>query len=241
MASESLGLFVSFEGGEGTGKTTQATLLIERLKAMGHRVEAVHEPGGTDLGEYLREWVKGTNKPLTPAAELLLFTAARAELVRRVIRPELEKGVIVVADRYADSTTVYQGYARQVPLKFVASANKLATDGIWPHLTFLLDAPNGVGLRRTRFQASFDEQGHIDRPGRPEEGDARRFEEAADNFHKRVRDGYRKLALKEPGRWVVLDAERPVDRIFSDVWHHVQLLLVERAAPLADSGRLPGL
>ena len=124
------GLFITFEGGEGVGKSTQARLLTERLRAAGRNVVPVHEPGGTPLGEYIRNWVKAQSAPLTSAAELLLFTASRAELVRRVIRPSLNDGAIVIADRYADSTTVYQGYGRQLPLRQVAeAANALATGG----------------------------------------------------------------------------------------------------------------
>lgn len=236
-----MSLFVSFEGGEGTGKSTQASLLTNRLLSLGYRVASVHEPGGTELGDYVRDWVKSTHKPLTAQAELLLFTAARAELVRRVIKPTLDKGGLVIADRFADSTTVYQGYARQIPMDAVAAANNLATAGVWPTLTILLDAPNGAGLSRTRLQASFNDKAEVDKPGRLEEADARRFEEATPDFHKRVREGYLELAQEDPARWLVLNAEQTVDEVAAAVWQRVDELLADREAAARTPGRLPGL
>ena len=219
------GLFITFEGGEGAGKTTQAELLAARLEAGGRRAVRVHEPGGTPLGEYIRSWVKAQNSPLTQQAELLLFTASRAELVQRVIRPELDRGAIVIADRYADSTTVYQGYARGLPLDEVRAANAVATAGIWPSLTFLLDAPPNTGLGRVRVQTSFNEEGRMDPIPRAEDSEKRRFEELGASFHQKVRDGYLKLAKAEPERWVVLDAGQPEDHVHAQVYERVQALL----------------
>ena len=156
------GLFISFEGGEGSGKTTQSDLLVARLEGEGRRVVRLHEAGGTPLGEYIRNWVKAQSAPLTPQAELLLFAASRAELVQRVIRPELDQGAIVIADRYADSTTVYQGNARGLPMDTVEAANAIATAGVWPDATFLLDTPPDTGLRRVRVQTSFDVEGKVE-------------------------------------------------------------------------------
>lgn len=215
------GLFVTFEGGEGAGKTTQARLLAERLSAQGRRVVAVHEPGGTPLGEYIRDWVKSQSAPLTPEAELLLFTAARAELVQRVIKPALEEGAVVVADRYADSTTVYQGCARGLSADRVRAANDAATDGLWPDLTFLLDAPPDAGLRRVRIQTSFDEAGQVEPIPRAEESGKRRFEELGEAFHAKVREGYLQLARANPERWAVLDATRMIDDLQARAWEQV--------------------
>ena len=219
------GLFITFEGGEGSGKTTQSDMLVARLQAAGRRVVRLHEPGGTPLGERIRGWVKAQNSPLTLQAELLLFVASRAELVQRVIRPELEADSIVIADRYADSTTVYQGHARGLPLKDVRAANAIATGGVWPHLTFLLDIPPDASLRRAGFQMSFDEEGQVEQFPRAEDSGKRRFEELGAAFHRKVRDGYLRLAKAEPARWVVLDASQPVDTVHAQVWDRVQGLL----------------
>ena len=229
MASRSSGLFVSFEGGEGSGKSTQAELLAESLETSGHQVMRVHDPGGTDLGEYLRDWIKSTTRPLTEEAELFLFAAARSELVRRVIRPALDDGDVVVADRYADSTTVYQGFARGLDLKYVTAINQLATGGLWPNLTVLLDAPERVGLARTRLQTSFDEEGRLGSPGRPERGDARRFEEESPDFHRRVREGYLALSRRSGARWFVVNADQPEQRIAEAVRRRALALLRERS------------
>ena len=220
------GLFITFEGGEGSGKTTQSDLLLARLQVESHRrVVRLHEPGGTLLGEYIRNWVKAQSAPLMPQAELLLFAASRAELVQRVIRPELAQGTVIIADRYADSTIVYQGYARGLPLDEVHAANAIATGGVWPDLTFLLDTPPGAALRRVRVQTSFDEQGQFDLIPRAEDSGKRRFEELGTSFHRKVRDGYLELAKAEPKRWVVLDASQPVETVHAQVWKRVQGLL----------------
>ena len=220
------GLFISFEGGEGSGKTTQSDMLVARLEAeCSRRVVRLHEPGGTPLGEYIRDWVKAQSAPLTLQAELLLFVASRAELVQRVIRPELEADSIIVADRYADSTTVYQGNARGLPLKDVRAANAIATGGIWPDLTFLLDVLPDASLRRAGFQMSFDEGGQVEPAPRADDTGKRRFEELSTPFHRKVRDGYLQLAKTEPDRWVVLDAGQPAENVHAQVWERVQGLL----------------
>ena len=219
------GLFISFEGGEGSGKTTQSQMLEARLRDNGHRVIRLHEPGGTPLGEYIRNWVKAQSTPLTLQAELLLFVASRAELVQRVIRPELDQGSIVIADRYADSTTVYQGNARGLPMDEVEAANAIATAGVWPDLTFLLDTPPDTGLRRVRVQTSFDVEGRVEPIPRAEDSGKRRFEELGASFHQKVRDGYLRLAKADPKRWVVLDAREAVETVHAQVWEQVQGLL----------------
>ena len=206
-----MGLFITFEGGEGTGKSTQARLLVDRLSAQGRPVVGLREPGGTPLGDYLRGWLKSADRPLTAEAELLLFVASRAELVRTVIVPALEAGTTVVLDRYADSTTAYQGHGRRLPLRMVRAANQLATEGLTPDLTVLLDAPPAAALGRVSVPAAGD--------------DGRRFEEADAGFHRRVRLGFRRLARRSPGRWLVLDALAPVETIHAWVWERVEGLL----------------
>jgi dTMP kinase len=207
-------LFITFEGGEGTGKTTHVGLLVEHLHAEGHQAIALREPGGTPLGDYLREWLKSEARPTTAEAELLLFAAARAELVRLVVRPALESGTHVVLDRYADSTTVYQGYGRGVPMVDVRAANKLATGGLSPDLTLLLEGP----LDETLGRALGRPRGRLDDGGR-------RFEHEDRSFHRRVRSGFRRLARRDPGRWVTVDTTGPVDVMHAQVWEAVERLL----------------
>jgi len=210
-------LLITFEGGEGTGKTTHVDLLVERLRAEGYQAIALREPGGTPLGDYLRAWLKSEARPTTAEAELLLFAAARAELVRLVIRPALESGTHVVLDRYADSTTVYQGDGRGVPMVHVRAANKLATGGLSPDLTLLLEGPLDETLGRT-----------LGRPrGRLDDG-GRRFEDEDRSFHRRVRSGFRRLARGDPGRWVTVDTTGPVDVVRAQVWAAVERLLGSR-------------
>ncbi len=206
-----MGWFITFEGGEGVGKTTQARLLVGRLEAAGHPALSLREPGGTPLGDYLREWLKSTHEPPTPEAELYLFVAARSELVRAVIRPALDAGTTVVLDRYADSTTVYQGDGRGLPMEHVNAVNEVATDGLVPHLTFLLDAAPAVALARAAQRG--DQDGQL------------RFEHEDEAFHQRVRDGFLRLAERSPERWAVLDATESVDAVSEQVWMRVVTLL----------------
>ena len=236
-----MSLFVSFEGGEGSGKTTQAAILLRRLEESGQPVIQLHEPGMTPLGTFAREWLKRSrrkDKTITATAELLLFAAARAEMVAKVLKPALETHV-VLCDRYADSTTAYQGYGRQGDLKQVAVINRIATGGVMPDLTILLDCPPGQGLGRLRsaqMQLAFfaDEplEGRID-----PEGD-RRYEMEPFAFHLRVRDGYLKMADREPDRWSVVDASRSIDEVADAVWRHVSARLPAPDARTATAAAL---
>lgn len=205
-----MALFITFEGGEGTGKTTQVQTLVERLQQTGQAAIALREPGGTPLGDYLRVWLKSENQPLSPEAELLLFAAARAELVRTVIKPALASGTHVVLDRYADSTTVYQGYGRGLPMAHVRAANAVASAGLAPDITFLLDAPLDVTLGRAL--------------GREDDG-GRRFEDEALAFHQRVRSGFRRLAKRNPERWMTVNAAENRGVVHETIWKRVQGLL----------------
>ena len=225
-----MGLFISFEGGEGAGKSTQAELLRVKLEAERYEVVSAREPGGTTLGENIRRWLKGVR--VSPQAELMLFAAARAELVSQVIRPCLALHKIVIADRFADSTIAYQGYGRQLPLELVHAVNRAATDGLSPDLTLLLDMPVEKGLQRVgspQLELLVDEEadkGH----GRLEEAGQRRFEQESAAFHRRVRSGYLKLVRQEPDRMLVLDASKPAQVIANAVWERVQPLLASREA-----------
>lgn len=217
-------MFVSFEGIEGCGKSTQADLLVEAMASAGLQVLPVHEPGSTSLGQRLRRFLKDESVSPTNEAELLLFCAARAELVTTVLRPSLDRGMHVVADRYADSTVAYQGYGRGLDLEMVKGVNAVATGGLSPDLTFLLDMTPAGGLARVQPQLSLfsleDEEG-VDTVRQEEEGQ-RGFETEPLEFHRRVRRGYLEMAQAEPERWVVLDAGRPRDELAAQVWEEVQ-------------------
>lgn len=229
-------LLITFEGGEGSGKSTQAELLHQRLTRGNIKCELIHEPGHTRLGDHIRTLLKGKpfgNETISKGAELFLFEAARAELVAKVLKPTLAKGDrVVIADRYADSTVAYQGYGRRLPLDLVESMNALATDGITPDLTFLLDCPPEEGLRRVG--AAQIELGVVDAQGvgRLDEEGSRRFEEESMAFHHRVRRGYRDLANRNPDRWCVIDAMEEQDVIHRTIWARVEQLLEARGIAL---------
>jgi dTMP kinase len=196
------GCFITFEGPEGGGKSTQVLRLAERLGAAGHAVTVTREPGGTAAGEAIREvLLNPSGGALLPATEALLFCAARAELVENVIRPNLASGHVVLCDRYTDSTLAYQGYGRGLDLTMLATLNRLATGDLVPDVTLLLDLPADVGLARRR-----------------REGDWNRIDAASLAFHERVRAGFLALAAAEPQRWHVVAADRPFDTVAEELW-----------------------
>jgi len=213
-----MALFITFEGGEGSGKTTQARVLHRRLSRLAIPVLLIHEPGGTPLGKKLRHIVKRTQgQDISPLSELLLFNASRAQLVTDVIQPNLKEGKVVICDRYADSTTVYQSYGRGLELYTVRTVNNIATRGIMPSLTVLLDIPVNEGLAR-KGTGTYD-----------------RFEQEDIAFHQRVREGYLKLAADEPERWLVVDAALPRTGIAEIIWQKVSQLL-SKEGKLKESG-----
>lgn len=216
-----MSLFISFEGGDGSGKSTQAELLVERLSGLGIECMPVHEPGTTPLGHHVRAWVKGgarTAGETSDLAELFLFSAARAQLVEEVVGPALvHPGTVVVADRYADSTAAYQGYGREIPVEHVEQVNAIATRDVWPDITFLLDCPPEEGLTRVgAFQMKLPFWAEVER-----ENEGVRFEAASLDFHHRVRAGYLELAASDPVRWKVIDALRSVGEVHDDIWDAV--------------------
>jgi dTMP kinase len=203
-----MSFFITLEGVEGCGKSTQSELLRQRLEQVAIPVLLTHEPGVTALGERITELLKWTdNVPISPLAELLLFNASRAQLVTEIIVPALEKGTIVICDRYADSTTAYQGYARGLSLDMVAEANQMGTQGLVPDLSILLDIPVEEGMARKQGE-------------RPD-----RFETESVAFHRRVRDGYHKLAEAEPWRWLIIDGTRDRETVAGIIWHGISKLL----------------
>lgn len=186
------GLFISFEGSEGCGKSTQIGLLAARLREAGREVVLLREPGGTPIGEQIRNLLQydASAFAMTPEAELLLFAASRAQLVREVIRPAVDRGAVVLCDRFLDSTTVYQGVARALDRKDVAAINAFAVGGIIPDLTLLLDIDAAEGRRRAASR-----KGPVDR-----------MEQEKEEFYEAVRRGYLALAGENKGRIAVIDA-----------------------------------
>jgi dTMP kinase len=197
--------FIVFEGGEGCGKTTQTKALADRLRRLGFHVVLTHEPGGTLLGNKLRRWVKW-GKGVTTQTELFLFLASRSQLVNRVIRPALEKGQIVICDRFDASTFAYQGYGRGMDLDFLRMLNTFVTDGFSPDLVVLLDISAEQGLARKKMKLDV-------------------FEREEFLFHQRVREGYLKMAAADPERWMVVDSTLPEVKIREIIWERVNQLL----------------
>ena len=215
------GLFVAFEGGEGSGKTTQAETLRDRMTAASHRAVLVREPGATVLGLYLREYLK-SKRPLCLEAELMLFEAARAQLMNDHIRPALEQGVNVITDRFTGSTLAYQGYGKGIRLTTIREMNAYATGGTEPDLTMFLDLdPERAADRIRAPQAGLFDAQEAKIDGRQDPGDQRRFEDLKPAFHRKVRRGYREQAKTEPG-WITLDAALPAHRLSDLVWEAVK-------------------
>ena len=222
------GLFITFEGTEGSGKSTQVVLLVDRLRDWGHTVRVFREPGGTPIGEEIRHTLKHSlaNAAMTPEAELLLMNASRAQLVREQIRPALTLGEIIICDRFYDSTTAYQGYGRQLDLETVRRIIEVAVGNTRPDLTLLLDITPEVSAERLRSrQATM-----------PFVRD--RLEEGDRAFFERVAKGYQAIAVEEPRRVQRIDASGPVEIVQSAIWN----VILPRVAPLPrPAERVPGV
>ncbi len=193
-------MFITLEGPDGSGKTSQVAPLVEFLQNEGLQLLALREPGGTEISEQVRQVIMTMkNTGMNPRTEILLFLAARAQLVAEVIRPALAEGKVILCDRYADSTLAYQGYGHGVDLEILRSMLDFATGRLYPDLTLLLDIETEAGLRRKR------------RAG----GEWNRLDAYDIDFHRRVRQGYFELAANEPERWVVIDASQPPEVVQS--------------------------
>jgi dTMP kinase len=190
-------MFITFEGSEGSGKTSHLKILAEYLCAQGIPVLTTREPGGTAISEQIRAVIHDVhNTEMLPRTEILLFQAARAQLVEQVIRPHLDQGGVVLSDRYADSTLAYQGYGYRTDLDKLRNIIEFATGGLVPDLTILLDVDVELGLRR-----------------RAQDGKLNRLDSLDVDFYRRVRAGYLEMAHEQPRRWVIIDAGRPFDQV----------------------------
>jgi len=214
------GRFITFEGGEGTGKSTQAAFLADRLRTFGLEVVQTREPGGSPGAEAIRHVIlSGAAKPLGAETEAILFAAARDDHVRQLIRPSLEQGHWVVCDRFADSTRVYQGVLGNIDMRLIRSLERIAVGDTMPDLTLILDAPAELGLKRaTRRRGN---------------SAADRFETETLEFHTKLRDAYRELAAREPDRCVLIDSSQNTKRVSDAVWSVVNRRLDLSSAPVA--------
>ena len=206
------GLFITFEGIEGCGKSTQVERLAKRLAKEGHETLTLREPGGTPIGEAIRDVVKfppGHN-PISPDTELLLMNASRAQLVQQAIRPALANGAIVLCDRFYDSSLAYQGHGRGLDLVKVQKAIDLAIDGSKPNLTLLLDIP--LSVSQTRVSDRLQSTGEIQD----------QFDESGTKFFERVLDGFHILAKAEPARFRIINGDKSADNVTEEIWNSIQ-------------------
>jgi len=201
------GLLVTLEGGEGAGKSTQIARLAERARELGREVVTCREPGGTEVGEHLRNALFGLAHAPGALTELLTFSAARAELVATVIEPALERGALVLCDRFTDSTIAYQGYGRGLNVATIEVVNEIATGGLEPDLTLLFDiSPSRGRARGTAGGTDYLEREEL-------------------TFHERVREGFRSLAHADRDRWIILDAALPADEVTENAWSALRRFL----------------
>jgi len=195
-----MSVFVTFEGPDGSGKTTQIKLLAGHLQALGHDVLVTREPGGTSIGDQIRVVLHDVkNVEMACETEFLLYSASRAQLVRQVVKPHLARGGVVLCDRFADSSVAYQGYGRELDLAAVRLITQFATEGLVPDLTVYLDLPVEVGIERKQVAHA------------AQAGEWNRLDQQSMDFHRRVRRGYLQMAQADPGRWLVIDAAQSID------------------------------
>ncbi len=194
-----MSLFITFEGPDGSGKTTQIKLLAGHLQALGRDVLVTREPGGTSIGDQIRVVLHDVkNAEMACETEFLLYSASRAQLVRQVVKPHLMRGGVVLCDRFADSSMAYQGYGRELDLAAVRLITRFATEGLAPDLTVYLDLPVEVGIERKQVAHA------------AEAGEWNRLDQQSIEFHRRVRRGYLQMAQADPGRWLVIDAVQSI-------------------------------
>ena len=204
-----MALFITFEGGDGSGKTTQVRAVESYLRDLGRSCVVTREPGGTSLGKLIRKVVlESADNEIAESTELFLYLADRAQHVEEIIAPALSSGKIVLCDRFSDSTLAYQGYGRGMDLNWLRSLNDSATKGVHPHLSFLFDCPVELGLARAALRGA---QSPLDRPQED------RFEREKYEFHEKVRKGFLELAHAEPERFRIIDASRSVGEVAKEI------------------------
>jgi dTMP kinase len=209
-----MSLFVTFEGPDGSGKTTQIKLLAGHLQALGHDVLVTREPGGTSIGDQIRVVLHDVkNVEMACETEFLLYSASRAQLVRQVVKPHLMQGGVVLCDRFADSSMAYQGYGRELDLAAVRLITQFATEGLIPDLTVYLDLPVEVGIERKQVAHA------------AQAGEWNRLDQQSVHFHRRVRQGYLQMAQADPGRWLVIDAAQSIDDTQAVIRKRLETLL----------------
>lgn len=202
-------MLLTFEGIDSSGKSTQAQLLVDNLNANGYKTLLLREPGGTPLSEQLRTLLLDRQHLIiTPMSEFLMFSASRAQLVESIIRPALAEGTIIVCDRFYDSSTAYQGWGRGLPLDEIKRINRVATGGLIPDRTIILDIPIEEIISR-KVAAGYGSD---------------RIENTGNTFYQRVREGYRAIALEETERVILMNGLRPIEEIHTDIWHLIQQL-----------------
>jgi dTMP kinase len=217
-------MFITFEGPDGSGKTTQVAQTVAALRVKGYRVLHTREPGGTAIGDQIRHILHNLdNKAMHPRTELLLYSASRAQLAAEVIKPHLESGGLVICDRFFDSTFAYQGYGHGLDLATLRTITEFATGGLRPDLTLLLDIAPEDGLQRRLSAVAKGEEWN-------------RLDDMEMAFHRRVREGYFALMTAEPKRWVKIDAARPVDVVQADVLKMLDARLPKIEKPPRDQG-----
>jgi len=205
-------MLITFEGLDYSGKSTQVQLLADRLTLQDHRVLVLREPGGTDIGEKIRKMLLDKNNDgMTEASELFLFSASRSQLIQEVMRPALDSGMVVICDRYYDSTTAYQGFGRGIPLEVIYAINRYATGGLVPDVTFFLDIPIREIERRMRSAKT-----NIDR-----------MESNGIEFYERTRNGFLQIAKTE-SRYCVIDGLQPIDDLHELIWQHVTEAIINQ-------------
>jgi dTMP kinase len=209
-----MSVFVTFEGPDGSGKTTQIKLLAGHLQALGHDVLVTREPGGTSIGDQIRVVLHDVkNVEMACETEFLLYSASRAQLVRQVVKPHLKRGGVVLCDRFADSSMAYQGYGRELDLAAVRLITHFATEGLVPDLTVYLDLPVEVGIERKQVAHA------------AQAGEWNRLDQQSMDFHRRVRRGYLQMAQADPGRWLVIDAAQSIDDTQAVIRKRLETLL----------------
>ena len=206
------GFFITIEGGDGVGKTTHCNMLSESLIKANFEVVNVREPGGTLIGEQIREIVKNNNTP-SAMTELLLFEAARSELIQKIIIPAIHNKKIVIADRFMDSTLAYQGYGRGIPLDNIYILNKISTNNIIPNLSVLLNSPVSISLERSKIRDSI------------KDNDGTRFENESIEFHNKVNKGFLKIAKSNLDRWKIINSNRETDIVAKEIYNNVIYVL----------------